>query len=269
MTGRLAGKVAVVTGASRGIGAATARRMSEEGASVVVSDIDGDRGRALVDELSAAGGQAVFCRADVSDAADAEALVATALDAFGRLDVLHNNAGVHETAFTDRAGAIELDEAVWDKVIAINLKGTWLCSKYAAPALAQAGGGAIVNSASVGGLAAYPMGSAYGPSKAAVIHLTKVLALELAPQGTRVNCYAPGNTDTDMVRQFYEGGTPEQQAAVRSQLVGTHLLPRLGCPEEVANVVVFLASEEASMMTGACVVVDLGTMAWRGVQPDA
>lgn len=262
---RLAGRVAIVTGGGQGIGAASAHRMAREGASVVVSDVNVDSGESVAESIRASGGSALFVSADVSKGADVKALMTSTVEAFGQLDILHNNAGVHETSFTDRAGFPELEEEVWDRVLAINLKGTWLTSKYAAPILARSGGGVIVNSASIGGLVGYPMGSAYGPSKAAVIHLTKVLALELASQGTRVNCYAPGNTDTGMVQQFYEGGTPEHRRAVEAQLTGSHLFPRLGTPDEVANIVLFLASEESSMMTGACVVVDLGTMAWRGL----
>ena len=126
---------------------------------------------------------------------------------------------MHETNFTAEAQSFELNEEIWDKVIGINLKGTWMCSKYAAPLLAEAGGGAIVNAASIGGLVGYPMGAAYGPSKAGVVQLTRVMAIELAPQGTRVNCYAPGNTDTPMVRSTTHpvprGAGDDQAAAAR------------------------------------------------------
>jgi len=240
---RLENKVAIVTGAGQGIGQAAALKMAQEGAKVVVSDVNEQTGNAVVQRILDAGGEATFVRADVSDVDDVRGLMAATQEAFGRLDVLHNNAGVHETNFTQQAQSFELDESVWDKVIGINLKGVWMCSKYAAPLLAEAGGGAIVNAASIGGLVGYPMGSAYGPSKAGVVQLTRVMAIELAPRGTRVNCYAPGNTDTPMVEKYYASGRPE----------------------EVANLVVFLASDESSMMTGACVVIDLGTLAWRGM----
>ncbi|HEX5191950.1 MAG TPA: SDR family NAD(P)-dependent oxidoreductase [Solirubrobacteraceae bacterium] len=263
---RLDGKVAIVTGAGQGIGEAAARKMAQEGARVVVSDVNRDTGESVAAAIREAGGTARFVAADVSSARDVEALIAAAVDAFGRLDVLHNNAGVHETAFTDTAQSYELDEEIWDRVVSINLKGTWLCSKYAAPALEQSGGGAIVNAASIGGLVGYPMGAAYGPSKAGVVQLTRVMAIELAPRGIRVNCYAPGNTDTPMVQKYYSSAPPEARAMVEQQLTGTHLIPRLATPEEVANLVVFLASDEASAMTGGCVVIDNGTTAWRGIR---
>ena len=264
----LEGKVAIVTGAGQGIGAATAQRMSEEGARVVVSDINEQTASEVVDGIRASGGEAVFVRCDVSQTEDVKGLMAGALDAFGRLDVLHNNAGVHETNFTDTAQSHELPEDVWDKVIGINLRGPWLCSKYAAPLLKDAGGGVIVNAASIGGIVGYPMGGAYGPSKAGLIQLTRVMAIELAPQNTRVVCYAPGNTDTPMVQKYYNNPSmsPEEQKMVQQQLLGTHLVPRLGRPEEVADLVVYLASDRAAMINGTCIVIDGGTTAWRGIR---
>ena len=171
---------------------------------------------------------------------------------------------------TDKAQSHELPEDVWDRVIAINLRGPWICSKYAAPLLKEAGGGVIVNAASIGGLVGYPMGGAYGPSKAGIIQLTRVMAIELAPQGTRVVCYAPGNTETPMVEKYYSDPSlsAEEVRMVQQQLLGTHLIPRLARPEEVADLVVFLASDQAAMITGTCVVIDGGTTAWRGIRPD-
>jgi len=263
---KLQDRVAIITGAGQGIGAAAASRMAEEGAKVIVSDVNERTGPAVVDEIRANGGEATFVRADVSDVEDVKALIAAAAAAYGRLDILHNNAGVHETNFTTEAQSIELSEEIWDRVVAINLKGTWMCSKYAAPVMAKGGGGAIVNAASIGGLVGYPMGGAYGPSKAGVVQLTRVMAIELAPMNIRVNCYAPGNTDTPMVSKYYDTAPPGEQEMIKQQLLGTHLFGRLGEPGEVANLVAFLASDESSMMTGTCVTIDLGTTAWRGVR---
>ena len=262
---RLEDKVAIVTGAGQGIGAAAARRMAEEGARVVVSDVNEETGRAVAEGIGSA---ATFVKADVSRPDDVKALMGATIDAFGRLDVLHNNAGVHETGFTSQAQSTELPEEVWDKVIAINLKGPWMCSKYAAPLLKDAGGGVIVNAASIGGLVGYPMGAAYGPSKAGIVQLTRVMALELAPQGTRVVAYAPGNTETPMVEKYYSDPSlsEEERRMVQQQLLGTHLIPRLARPEEIADLVVFLASDEASMITGTCITIDAGTLAWRGLR---
>jgi NAD(P)-dependent dehydrogenase (short-subunit alcohol dehydrogenase family) len=262
----LEGKVVLITGAGQGIGEATASRMAAEGAKVVVSDVNAETGPAVAERIRDGGGEAVFVRADVASRDDVKALMEATKEAFGGLDVLHNNAGVHETNFSTEARSDQLDEEIWDRVIDINLKGTWMCSKYAAPLLAEAGGGAIVNAASIGGLVGYPMGSAYGPSKAGVIQLTRVMAIELAPQGTRVNSYSPGNTDTPMVQKYYDSGTPEERRMVMQQLLGTHLMPRMPEPREVANIVVFLASDESSMVTGSNFVIDAGTTAWRGIR---
>jgi NAD(P)-dependent dehydrogenase (short-subunit alcohol dehydrogenase family) len=260
-------KVAIVTGAGQGIGEATAKRMAQEGAKVVVSDMNVETGEAVVAAIRAAGGEATFVRCDVTSRADLEALVAAARDTYGRLDVLHNNAGVHETNFTMQAASHELPDEVWDKVIAINLRAPWILSKLAAPLLSESGGGVIVNAASIGGLVGYPMGAAYGPSKAGLVQLTRVMALELAPQNTRVVCYAPGNTDTPMVQKYYNqpGLTDEEKQMVQAQLLGTHLTKRLAEPVEIADLVCFLASDRAKMINGTCVTIDGGTLAWRGI----
>lgn len=262
----LEGKVVLITGAGQGIGEATAARMVAEGAKVVVSDVNEETGSAVAERLRDEGGEAVFVRADVADRDDVKALIDATKEAFGGLDVLHNNAGVHETNFTAEVASDQLEEEVWDRVVGINLKGTWMCSKYATPLLAEGGGGVIVNAASIGGLVGYPMCSAYGPSKAGVIQLTKVMAIDLAPQGIRVISYSPGNTDTPMVSKYFESGPPEQRRMVKQQLVGAHLIPRLPEPREVANLVVFLASDESSMITGSNFVIDAGTTAWRGMR---
>jgi NAD(P)-dependent dehydrogenase (short-subunit alcohol dehydrogenase family) len=269
VSGRLEGKVAIVTGAGQGIGEAAVHRMAEEGARIVVSDINAETGEAVAAAVRDAGGEAVFVPADVASLEDVRALMAATADAFGRLDVLHNNAGVHEANFTAEAQSHELAEEIWDRVVGINLKGVWMCSKYAVPLMADSGGGSIVNAASIGGIVGYPMGAAYGPSKAGVIQLSRVMALELAPMNIRVNSYAPGNTDTPMVQKYFSSGPPEEREMIKQQLIGTHLIPRMGRPEEVANLVVFLAGDESSMITGANITIDMGTTAWRGIRAGA
>jgi NAD(P)-dependent dehydrogenase (short-subunit alcohol dehydrogenase family) len=263
---KLKDRVAIVTGAGQGIGEATAKLMAAEGAKVVVSDVNDETGQAVVDAITGSGGQATYVHCDVSDVDDVKALMAKTEETFGGLDVLHNNAGVHETNFTTtQAQSYELPEEIWDKVVGINLKGVWMCSKYAVPLLERSGHGAIVSASSIGGLIGYPMGGAYGPSKAGVVQLTRVMALELAPKNIRVNCYAPGNVDTPMVSKYYDTAPPGEQEMIKQQLLGTHMFKRLGEPEEVARLVVFLASDDSSMMTGSCTTIDLGTLAWRGM----
>lgn len=261
---RFDGRVVVVTGAGNGIGRACAVAFAREGGTVVAADLEADSATSVVEEIEKAGGHGVARQLDVADEASIRELVESTEKDLGRLDVLHNNAGIHETQLTADAASDQLPTEVWDRVVGVNLRGLWLASKYAAPALARAGGGVIVNAASIGGLVGYPMGAAYGPSKAGIVQLTRVMALELAPHGTRVVCYAPGNTETRMVTQYFEGDDGIDEM-VKQQLVGTHLLGRLIRPEEVASAVLFLASDDASAITGTCLVVDAGTLAWRGI----
>jgi NAD(P)-dependent dehydrogenase (short-subunit alcohol dehydrogenase family) len=261
---RLKDRIAIVTGAGQGIGEAAAYRFAEEGAKVIVSDISAETGEAVAAGIKAKGGDATFVAADVADLDAIKNLIAVTKDTYGGLDILHNNAGVHESAFTDNFVSTDLDEAVWDRVLTINLKAPWMLAKYATPLLAQSDHGVIVNAGSIGGLTAYTGSAAYGAAKAGLIHLTKVMALDLAPQGIRVNSYAPGNTDTPMVSKFYGDVPEDRKALIQAQLVGTHMFPRLALPREVADLVIFLASDESSAITGSNFVIDLGTLAWRG-----
>lgn len=263
--GRFDGKVVIVTGAGNGIGRACAQAFAREGGTVVAAELEADAAASVVEDIHRAGGNAVARQMDVADEASVVDLMAWTERDLGRIDVLHNNAGIHETQLTSQARSDELPTEVWDRVMGVDLRGLWLASKHAAPALKRAGGGAIVNAASIGGLVGYPMGAAYGPAKAGIVQLTRVMALELAANGTRVNCYAPGNTETRMVTQYFEGEDGQVDEMVKQQLVGTHLLGRLIRPEEVASAVLFLASTDASAITGTCLVVDAGTLAWRGI----
>jgi NAD(P)-dependent dehydrogenase (short-subunit alcohol dehydrogenase family) len=261
----LDGKVCVITGAGQGIGRATAVEMARRGAHVAVSDISDEDGSETVRLAEREGARAIYIHADITDAAQVEALMSGAVRAFGKLDVLHNNAGIHETALTGDVAADVLPEAIWDRVMDINVKGPWRCARAAFPYMRERGG-AIVNAGSVGGLVASPNGMAYSASKAAVIQLTRSLATEWAPYGVRVNCYCPSAIETPMVTR-YSAAADDPEAMMRS-LAARALIPRLGTPEEVAKVVCFLASDDASYVTGAIYVVDGGTLAWRGERSD-
>lgn len=255
-------KVCVVTGSGGGIGRAAALEMVRQGARVVVSDVNDDGGAETVKLVSEAGGEAHYIRCDVRDRAQAKALMDGAAERFGGIDVLHNNAGVHESDFTAELTVDTLPEDVWDQVYEINLRGVWYCTRYAAPYLrASERGPAIVNAASTGGVTGYPMASAYCSTKGGVVLLTKTTAIDLAPT-VRCNCYCPAAVDTPMIQKYFEAA--EDKEAIRKMLVGSHLIPRVGTPEEVAKLVCFLASEDAAWITGSAYMIDGGSLAWRG-----
>jgi glucose 1-dehydrogenase len=249
--GPLEGKVAIVTGAAMGMGEATARVFAAAGAQVLVSDISPELGQATVERIEQDGGWASFCLTDVSKAADAEAMVQTAVERYGRLDCAVNNAAVTP----DTHPIAELDEAEWDRILAVDLKGVALCLKYEiGQMLSQGGGGAIVNVGSVSSFRPQPANAAYTAAKHGVIGLTKVASLENAPLGIRVNTVAPGAIDTPMIRGALEtvGLTEAEFAPVLS------LFGRFGRPEEVAQASLWLCSDQASYVTGAVLNVDAG-----------
>jgi len=243
----LKGKVAIVTGAGSGIGAASARRFAAEGAHVVVADIRLQKADEVAAEITADGGSAIGSQVDVSDNDSVEAMVATAVNAYGGLDVLFNNAG------TLRPGtAVELSVADWDLVMAVNVRSVFLGAKHAVPAMMTRGGGSIVNTASVSGLHGDGGAVVYAASKAAVINLTRALSTDHAPDGIRVNAICPGTIRTPPVERMMA------DPAVLQLNIDAHALGRLGQPEEIAAVAAWLASDESSFVTGEAITVDGG-----------
>jgi NAD(P)-dependent dehydrogenase (short-subunit alcohol dehydrogenase family) len=248
---RLAGKVAVITGAASGIGRSTAMRFCEEGASVAVFDHDSSRGDEVVQQICKRGQPAIFLPVDVSVENQVKEAIGKTVAEFGSLHILVNNAA----AFV--FGSLEVRDADWDKVLSVNVKGATFCAKYAVEAMIREGGGAIVNVNSISGFIAQDRSLPYNTSKAALLGLNRCLAMDLARHKIRVNAVAPGCIDTPQLRADAEraGMTYEQNVALEGPL---HLLNRFGTPDEVANAILFLASDEASFITGTCLMVDGG-----------
>ncbi len=251
MAGSMEGKAGLVTGAASGIGRACAIRFAREGASVIVADLESARagGEQTVHEIAERGGQAEFFPCDVASSADNEALVARVAERFGRLDFAHNNAGIgvhcplHETTDED-----------FDRVIAVNLRGTFLGMKHQIKQMLAGGGGAIVNTSSNAGLRAVKLLSAYTASKHGILGLTKNAAVEYADDGIRVNAVCPGAIMTPLM----SGQPPDRQA----EILAPQAMTRFGEPDEVAAAVVWLCSDEASFVTGVALPVDAGSVAW-------
>ena len=247
---RLEGKVALITGAAGGMGRVAATLFANEGAKVVLADVLDEDGEAAAEEIRAAGGEAAFVHADVSSAADAEAMVRAAAHAFGSLDVLYNNAGIFPG---DDGSVTETSEATWDRVMNINLKGVFLGCKYGVPAMLDSGGGSIINVASFVALmgAATPQ-IAYTASKGGVLAMTREIAVEFARRGIRANALCPGPIETPLLAELMADPARRQRRLVHIP-VG-----RLGRAEEIARAALFLASDESSYVTGATFVVDGG-----------
>ncbi|MSQ08756.1 MAG: SDR family oxidoreductase [Dehalococcoidia bacterium] len=255
MAQRFSGKVAIVTGAASGIGRAVALALAGEGAAVTLTDVDRARGEAALTDAVAQGARAIFIEADVSKADHASRIVDQTVAAFGGVDLLVNNAGVELVS-----PLAETSEADWDRVLGVNLKGAFLCSKAAIPEMVKRGGGAVVNVASIAGKRAPRRSTAYVVSKAGLIALTQSAAGDYAKDGVRVNCVAPGMTDTPMLRRSAEAVSPAEPQAVYQEWAKGLPLGRPGSAEEVAAAVLFLASAEASFITGVTLDVDGGSM---------
>lgn len=252
MSMTFSGQVALVTGGGAGIGRSTAQAFAVEGLKVVVADRDVEGGEATVALIRQAGGEGLFVACDVTKDAEVRHLHERIIEAYGRLDYAFNNAGIE----IEQGRLAEGSEAQFDAIMGVNVKGVWLCMKYQLPLMLAAGGGAIVNTASVAGLGAAPKMSIYSASKHAVIGLTKSAAIEYAKKGIRVNAVCPAVIDTDMFRRAYESGPRKAEFAAAMHPVG-----RIGKVEEIASAVLYLCSDGAAFTTGHSLAVDGGATA--------
>ena len=248
---RLTGKVAIITGAGAGIGRATALLFAKEGAKVVVADYDSEAGAETVNIIRKEGGEAKFVQVDVSKATDAERMARTTVETYGKLDILVNNAGIYM-----QADAVETTEEDWDRILDVNLKGAFLCSKYCVPEMIKGGGGSIVNIGSEAGLVGIKNQVAYNVSKSGIIALTRSMAVDFAAHHIRVNCVCPGTTETPLVKAALERAP--DPAAARRALEEVRPANRLGRPEEIAAGILYLASDESLYATGSILSIDGG-----------
>ena len=248
---RLKDKVALITGAGAGIGRASALKFAREGAKVVVVDIQASAAEETVSLINKEGGKAVGISADVADSQSVKQMIKKAVDTYGRLDILFNNAGINV-----RGTILDVDEAGFDRIFAVNVKGVFLGCKEAIPLMKSQGGGVILNTASQMGLVGREASVAYPATKGAVIQMTRCLALDHAADGIRVNSLCPGPIETALSRASREASA-DPKAALKASIEGT-ALKRIGAPEEMADVAAFLCSDEASYITGAAILADGG-----------
>ncbi len=253
MGSRLKGKIAIITGAAGGIGSASARIFADEGAAVALWDMDETRGRALAAELTAGGQRALFCRCDVTQSGEIETAVQTVAAQLGLPNVLFNNAGIAIVG-----GIEEISEAEWDRQYAVNVKSIYLVSRAVIPFMRQAGGGSIINMGSESAFVGFPMHPAYCSSKAAVVHLSRSMAVRYAPEHIRVNSLCPGTINTELYRTFL--AQQPDPAATNEEITRMHPLG-LGEPEDIAWAAVYLAADESRYMTGAPLLVEGGILA--------
>ena len=250
----LDGRVAVVSGAASGIGRETSRRLAEFGCAVAVLDIDEDRGRQAAGEIIAAGGRALFARCDVRRDADCRQAVEATVTAFGRIDILFNNAGL-----AIRKNTVACSEDEWDRAVDVMLKGTFLLSRRVIPVMAGGGGGSIINMGSGWALKGGADAVSYCAAKGGILNMTRAMAIDHGPQGIRVNCVCPGDVDTPLLRsECAQLGLDESEFMAEA---ARRPLARVGTPEDVANAVLFFASDLSKWVTGASLVVDGGGIA--------
>jgi dihydroanticapsin dehydrogenase len=251
-------RVAIVTGGASGVGSESASQFARNGAKVLVADIDEPRGNEVVHRLLAANAEAMFVKTDVSSAHSAEAMAKAAIERWGRIDILLNNAAATVLCNEHDRAVHELEEWVWDKMMAVTLKSVYLCSKYVLPTMMKQNSGVITNISSVSALISEPGFDSYSAAKGAVISLTRSMAAEYARYNIRVNVICPGYIITECQRGWYEGSR-----AARAEAEAKHLT-RLGRPEDIANMAVYLASDRAEFLTGAMIPVDGGFTALKG-----
>jgi NAD(P)-dependent dehydrogenase (short-subunit alcohol dehydrogenase family) len=250
-----------ITGGSAGIGAGTARVVAREGGTVTICDVNDKPGEALAEELRASGAEALYVHCDVTDGQQVQSAMAASAETFGGIDVLHNNAGIHDSRLHEDPSLDNLTVEDFRKVMEVNLVAPWVCSKTALPYLRESSNASIINAGSVASFVGYATNLCYGATKGGIALLTKNLALHLAPDKIRANCYCPGAIKTEGAMIYAE--RVGMETFIRTQ-TAAHLIPRLGKTEDIGNLVCFLASEKASFINGVTYLIDGGALAWRG-----